>query len=107
MQRRRILLQGLFGAARWVLPWLCVLALSASLAYATDAALTGGHVVPEAPVTVTVPSATDVSVDFCTAASSPAQYIGGNTWVHIEPGPPRGCAAGSSGDDVKSKPWES
>jgi hypothetical protein len=104
MQRRRTVLRGLFGAARWVAPWLCVLALSASLAYATDAALTGGHVVPEAPVTIAASTATEVDVDFCAAASSTALYIGTNNWVHIEPRPPQGCTLGSSGDDVKSKP---
>ncbi len=108
MQRRRTLLRGLFGAARWVLPWLCVLALSASLAYATDAALTGGHPLPEVPVTIAAPMATEVGVDFCAAASSQAQYIGGNNWIHIEPRPPEGCApAGSSPDGAKSKHWES
>ncbi len=92
MQRRRTVLRALFGAARWVLPWLCVLALSASLAYATDVALTGGQLVPQAPVTIAVPTATDAGVDFCAVASSPAQYIGGNNWIHIEPGPPAGCS---------------
>ena len=92
MQRSRTVLRALFGAARWVLPWLCVLALSASLAYATDVALTGGQLVPQAPVTIAVPTATDAGVDFCAVASSPAQYIGGNNWIHIEPGPPAGCS---------------
>ncbi len=92
MQRRRTLVQVVFGAARWVLPWLCVLALSATLAYATDAAITGGRLVPDAPVTMPAPAETEVGVDFCAAASSPAQYIGGNNWIHIEPGRPEGCA---------------
>ncbi len=68
------------------------MALSASLAYATDAALTGGQLVPQAPVTMALPTATDAGVDYCAVASSPAQYIGGNNWVHIEPMPPTGCA---------------
>ena len=92
MQHRRTFLYGVFGAARWLLPWLCALALSATLAYATDAAITGGHPLPDASVPVSAPSETAVGVDYCAAASSPAQYIGQGNWIHIEPMPSRGCA---------------
>ncbi len=92
MQRRGILVYAVFGAARWVLPWLCVLALSATLAYATDAALTGGHSVSEASVTSSAPAATEAGVDFCAAASSPAQYVGLNNWIPVAPRRSGGCA---------------
>src|SRR5260221_8370020 len=91
MYRRRTLVLRVFGAARWVLPWLCVLGLSATLAYATDVAITGGHLVPEASVATSAPDASDPSLDFCAAAASPMQYLGGNNWVRIAPRPPAGC----------------
>ncbi len=94
MQRGRTLVRGVVGAAGWGWPWLAVLALSASLAYATDAALTGGHLVPEVSTTVSAPTATDSAVDFCAAASSPAQYVGANTWIHIAARPAGGCTPG-------------
>src|SRR5260370_20987492 len=87
MQRGRTLVRGVVGAAGWGWPWLAVLALSASLAYATDAALTGGHLVPEVSTTVSAPTAADSAVDFCSAASSPAQYVCANTRIHV-PNPP-------------------
>ncbi len=94
MQRGRMLVRGVVGAAGWGWPWLAVLALSACLAYATDAALTGGHLVPEVSATGSAPPATDGAVDFCAAARSPAQYVGTNTWIHVAPRPAAGCTPG-------------
>jgi hypothetical protein len=92
-----MLTQAILGPARWVLPWLCVLAVSATLAYATNAAITGGRLVSEASVTISAPAATDTDVDFCAAASSPAQYVGLNNWIPVAPRRPGGCA-----DNLKS-----
>jgi len=89
-----MLVRGVVGAAGWGWPWLAVLALSACLAYATDAALTGGHLVPEVSATGSAPPATDGAVDFCAAARSPAQYVGTNTWIHVAPRPAAGCTPG-------------
>jgi hypothetical protein len=94
MQRRGTLLHAVFGAARWVLPWLCVLVLSATLAYATDLALTGGHPVAAVPMATAAPTATDVTANFCTVASSPSQYVGDNSWIRVGPRPAEGCVPG-------------
>ena len=82
---------GLVGMAlrggRWVLPWLCVLALSASIAYATMLAL--GGAAPASPATTTG-SAAEASTRAPATVSSTgsesrvsaettcARYFGGN-----------------------------
>ena len=89
--------------ARWGLPWICAVILSASLAYAMDNALGGPsarqtQIFSSAPLTTdgpSVPERHSTSLAELTAADSDARdgcdtsggrllYVGLNTWVPAE-----------------------
>jgi hypothetical protein len=67
MPRRQTTL-GIAQYARWVLPWICVLALSIGLASAMTVALAG------AP-----------SREICDASAGRLLYVGLNSWVPADP----------------------
>lgn len=91
--------------ARWGLPWICALVLSATLAYAMDAAVGGGSwarhtqvnigaqqttdgaLVPEGPDTslmaLTQPEGSD-SRDGCDISGGRLLYVGLNSWISAE-----------------------
>ena len=60
---------GIAQYARWALPWICVLALSAGLASALTVALAGA------------PSAREV----CYADGGRLLYVGLNSWIPADP----------------------
>ena len=91
--------------ARWGVPWICALVLSATLAYAMDTAVAGGSwarqaqvntaaqqttdgaFVPEGPDTsvmaLTQPKGSD-SRDGCDISGGRLLYVGLNTWIPAE-----------------------
>lgn len=69
------------GAAL-TLPWLAVLAISASVAYGATIALTGGGLVEPHQVVTTVIDA-PASTEACDVTSGGMVYVGLNTWIPI------------------------
>ena len=89
----------------WGLPWICVLALWASLAYAMDLALVAGSGAGGAPAStlraaISMPTSTGVSraesvtrqpipetsgSGGCDLSGGRLPYVGFNTWVPAEP----------------------
>jgi hypothetical protein len=109
---------GLVGAtvrgARWGLPWLSMLAISASVAYAITVAVAGAPSAGDARTTISVAQApaqalviaeAGGSITPTTAVDGPARgeacdttggrmlYVGLNSWIPAETGAPR-CAGG-------------
>ena len=92
--------------ARWGLPWLIMLAISASVAYATTLAVAGGasasdvpRFIADAPADVSaVPRWSAVTPEALDQFSSDERardtsggrrlYVGLNTWIPAEPGVP-------------------
>ena len=92
--------------ARWGLPWICALVLSASLAYAMNTAVSGGPwarqtemnigapqttdgpLVPERPdtslIAPTEPKGSDAR-DGCDISGGRLLYVGLNSWIPAEP----------------------
>jgi hypothetical protein len=100
---------------RWALPWICALALSASLAYAMNAAVAGSlSPAPEGPrttISIAPDAATAVaangderalspaslstarprtnstrpSIESCAAGNGRLLYVGLNNWIPAEP----------------------
>ncbi len=78
MLRRQTTL-GIVQCARWVLPWICVLAVSVGLASAMTVALAG----------------TPAAREICYASGGRLLYVGLNSWIPADPtvGP---CPEGGS-----------
>jgi hypothetical protein len=110
MNRRPGLLIAVARGVRWGLPWLSVLAISASVAYAAMVAIASGPVAADAVVTnsaahtpaqalrtagpvASVTSTASVdrlgSKDACDTAAGRMLYVGLNSWIPAERGAAR------------------
>jgi hypothetical protein len=65
-----------------VWPWFAMLAASASIAYGTTAAVTGGKMVGPSQIVTTVTDSRGESED-CNAPRGWTLYVGLNTWIPV------------------------
>jgi hypothetical protein len=91
VEQRPRLVASLVGGARWVLPWIMVMALSASLSYAMNVAVGGGTSAQSVAGGGSAPVKVDASCD----TRGGSQYVGLNTWISTPPGSTR-CIAASA-----------
>jgi hypothetical protein len=94
MNRTPGTLNAVAQGARWGLPWLGVLAVSASVAYAMTVPLAGGLSAADAPTTITVAQAPAVrpaafdrfsSDEACDTSGGRTLYVGLNSWIPAAP----------------------
>jgi hypothetical protein len=79
-------------SVRWGLPWLTLLAISASLAYAMTVAIAGHASAGDALTTIaavhasaTTPAAIHPRGEGCDTSAGRMQYVGLNTWIPAAP----------------------
>jgi hypothetical protein len=76
------LVANVIGGARWVLPWIAVVALSASLSCAMNVAVGGGT----SAQSVEGGGSAPVEVDARCDTRGGSHYVGLNTWISTPPG---------------------
>jgi hypothetical protein len=82
VEQRHRMVASLVGGARWGLPWIAIMALSASLSYAMNVAVGGGTTTQSLEGGGSAPVKVDASCD----TRGGSQYVGLNTWISTPPG---------------------